>query len=518
MRRISTVLWLILAVALLLRVLGLEWRPPHHDEAVNGWFVDQMASTGYYAYDPENYHGPLHFYALYVSQAIFGTGVWQLRLPTVLVGLASILLLFQLGRMHGRMAAVWVAVAMAVSPAFLFYSRNAIHEIWQVFFLLLVVWGMAGLLRGIKRRSRLWAVAMGLAGLILTKETYVIHVGCMLLAWPTLWLWEKLLPSQSNWPPNRDEEVPGDAKPQWRRWEPWEAAGVAVFLVVVFYSGFFRNLHGLAGLWTTFAPWFETGFQAGAHEKEGHVFLGINYYWLELILFYETPAFLGLLAGLWFMARGDRWSRWLAIMAAGTLVAYTIIPYKTPWCIISILWPFYLVAAAFAAQVPRGRNLFWSLGWLAVAFSLYQSIQLNYRFYTDDRHPYVYVQTYKDINEVVNPLLELADRLPERVGVPGAVLTGDYFPFPWLLRDFRDIGYYGRTWPESLNRFDLILVEEADAELVERQLQGEFYVTPYRLRSAAPPARAYFRAQTFRLVFPERTPEFQSDSEEGDGP
>ena len=54
--------WLILGLAVFLRFFLLGIKPPHFDEGINGWFVDQMMKNGFYKYDPTNYHGPLHFY------------------------------------------------------------------------------------------------------------------------------------------------------------------------------------------------------------------------------------------------------------------------------------------------------------------------------------------------------------------------------------------------------------------------------------------------------------------------
>ncbi|PYJ72904.1 MAG: hypothetical protein DME72_07095, partial [Verrucomicrobia bacterium] len=51
--------WLILGFAVFLRFFLLGIKPPHFDEGINGWFVDQMVKNGFYRYDPTNYHGPL---------------------------------------------------------------------------------------------------------------------------------------------------------------------------------------------------------------------------------------------------------------------------------------------------------------------------------------------------------------------------------------------------------------------------------------------------------------------------
>ncbi|PYL67072.1 MAG: hypothetical protein DMF28_10005, partial [Verrucomicrobia bacterium] len=56
--------WAILGLAVFLRFFLLGIKPPHFDEGINGWFVDQVMKNGFYRYDPTNYHGPLHFYVL----------------------------------------------------------------------------------------------------------------------------------------------------------------------------------------------------------------------------------------------------------------------------------------------------------------------------------------------------------------------------------------------------------------------------------------------------------------------
>src|ERR1700720_1347883 len=56
--------WVIIGLAAFLRFFLLGIKPPHFDEGINGWFVDQIIKAGFYKYDPTNYHGPLHFYVL----------------------------------------------------------------------------------------------------------------------------------------------------------------------------------------------------------------------------------------------------------------------------------------------------------------------------------------------------------------------------------------------------------------------------------------------------------------------
>ncbi len=44
--------------------------------------------------------------------------------------------------------------------------------------------------------------------------------------------------------------------------------------------------------------------------------------------------------------------RYLAIYGVGTLMAYSIVKYKTPWCIISFIWPFLFTFGAMVTIAP----------------------------------------------------------------------------------------------------------------------------------------------------------------------
>jgi len=149
--------WLILALAAFLRFFLLGIKPPHFDEGINGWFVDQVMKNGFYRYDPTNYHGPLHFYVLLLFQSLFGRNVWALRLPVVLVSIACVWLALKFEPLVGRTVSRIAALAMAVSPGFVFYGRYAIHEVWLQFFSMMFILGHAELLvvrrRGLKRHD-----------------------------------------------------------------------------------------------------------------------------------------------------------------------------------------------------------------------------------------------------------------------------------------------------------------------------------------------------------------------------
>ena len=107
----------ILLLALALRMLWLDAKPAHFDEGVNGYWVDRMTQQGYYHYDPTNFHGPLHFYVLFVAQTLFGREVWALRLPLALASTGCVALMLAFRSHLGRPVCQVAALAMAISPA-----------------------------------------------------------------------------------------------------------------------------------------------------------------------------------------------------------------------------------------------------------------------------------------------------------------------------------------------------------------------------------------------------------------
>ena len=170
--------WAIVALGAFLRFFLLGMKPPHFDEGINGWFVDQMMKTGFYRYDPTNYHGPLHFYVLFLFADVAGAK----RLGAAPAGGAAsastcVYLTMKFEPFVGRNVSRLAAIAMAVSPGFVFYGRYSIHEVWLQLFSMFFILGLLGLWRR-GTPNYLWCAGMGLAGMILTKETYIIHLGC----------------------------------------------------------------------------------------------------------------------------------------------------------------------------------------------------------------------------------------------------------------------------------------------------------------------------------------------------
>jgi uncharacterized protein (TIGR03663 family) len=504
--------WMILGLAALLRFFLLGIKPPHFDEGINGWFVDQVMHNGFYRYDPTNYHGPLHFYVLLLSESLLGRNLWALRLPVVLVSIGCVWLTLKFEPLVGRNVSRIAALAMAVSPGFVFYGRYAIHEVWLQFFSTMFILGLLGLWKS-GRVNYLWYAGMGTAGMILTKETYAIHVVCAVLAVPFLILSIAL------------SRVP-DPKPAKQTWSWIDLALVVIvggFAYVFFYSGTFFNWSGVKGLYLAFKAWTETGAAGHGHEKAWD-------YWFKLMgpsweaggenfTGYELPMLMGLILSFivgvailfrcQFCQKFTLGVRYLAIYGVGSLIAYSIVKYKTPWCIISFGWPFLFVLGGWVLLVrPKNLRKIYVTIAILLCLSLGRSIWLNYFRCSSPTEPYAYVQTYNDIFKLTKPLLTLAKRNPAYYHLTGHLIRSSTYPLPWMLGDFDRVGYYeGGNMPANLDG-DFLLVQQDKIKQVESKLKGTYYTDTVTIRNYQDPSKLYFKAEVFKEFFPGKAPDF----------
>jgi predicted membrane-bound mannosyltransferase len=164
----------------------------------------------------------------------------------------------------------------------------------------------------------------------------------------------------------------------------------------------------------------------------------------------ELPILLvGLAGSAWAAWEGrSRFAIFAAAWATGLVLGYSIIGYKTPWLMLNWLLPYALVGGYALGRAWESPRPILRVGATAavmgaLALSLVQAVQLSFRDYDDEANAYVYVQTQRDVLDLVAWLREE----DERRGAGGAmgivVMSPDYWPLPWYLRDDPNAGFYG---------------------------------------------------------------------------
>lgn len=492
-------LLLVAAGALALRSPSLDRRPMHNDEAVNALKLQALWERGEYAYDPDEFHGPtLHYFALPFlrvsgARSVGDLSEHTLRLVTVAFGVGLILLLGLLADGLGRPATLGAAALTALSPAMVFYSRYFIHETLLVFFTLVV---LAAGWRYTQSRRVGWAVLTG-AGLGLmyaTKETFVLAVAAMGAAVVLTALWNHWLRAPSE--VRRSWLAPLLAIWNWKH--ALAAAATAMVVAVLFFSSFLSNPRGPLDAILTYLPWLK---RAGGHsphihpwwfyfERLGFFHLPKGPYWSEgLILLLALVGAVAALKRKGLAAGHTGLARFLAFYTGVLATVYSVISYKTPWCMLGFLGGMILLAGLGASALwgwvrPRGLRI--ALGALLAAGAGHlgwEAWRASFIYASDRRDPYVYAQTVPDILNLVRRVEGLAkvhsagyDMLV-KVVAPG----GDYWPLPWYLRRFRQVGWWEQL-PDDPYAPVMIVGAPFGAELDEKSNKRWLMVGLFEMR------------------------------------
>ena len=458
----------IFLIAAVLRLYDLNLVPLHHDEGVNGNFLVRLVREGAYQYDPENYHGPTLYYfsALWPwivrvlfgksAQESYGLTTFTIRMVPALFGLGTIGLIFLVRRHLGSIATLSAALLLAVSPGAVYLSRYFIHETQFVFFTFAIV---VACIYFYERRSAVYLILAAASASLLfaTKETAMISVAVLIIAFAVMLAYLRLTRGKVTTPKTKGRTQP--APGFWSRFIGELGGPIVVGICVVlsaivfaglwllFYSSFFTHPDGIAASFKTFEVWTKTGTVAHVHPFTTYV------YWLWQR---EGPLLLLGVAGAAFIVLRPKkpFALFAALWAFGLLAAYSLIPYKTPWLLLNFVVPLALVAG-YAIQIiyeldGRQFRLTGVLLLAAVAFSTYQMIDLNFLNYDNDdsRYVYVYAHTTRGMLDLVSEINRIAKQ--EKGDLTGiTIVSPDYWPLPWYLRNYSRVGYYGRLAPST---------------------------------------------------------------------
>jgi predicted membrane-bound mannosyltransferase len=418
-------------VASIFRLPLLDRRPMHADEAVLADKFGTLLAQGSYPYEPHDYHGPVLAYLAWIPAHLSGRTTYTalseatVRIAPAIAGIVLALTPLAFAPSIGAGATVWASVIIAVSPVLVYYSRYFIPEmplaLWTALLLIAIV--------------RQWWVPAGAAAalMIATKETAVLALAAAAIAYAAVY------------------------RP--RRFDYRAAAGALCALA--------------GGIWLLLAPPWHWGIliqpaaaywqraTGGAHVHRWYSYL----LWLSIT---EAPILILAAAG-W--RSGKPAVRFVAWYAAALAVFYSALPYKTPWCAVSLLYALAVLAGAGAAAL-RGRArlaaaaaVVW-LGTVAWAASV--------PFASDPRNPWAYAHTLPGVFTIRDRVAEFAHLAPEGRKVAIDVYTREnLWPLPWYLRPFPNVRWWRAVNPQD-KAAPIVLVSPA----LEPDLVRKIYEVP----------------------------------------
>jgi uncharacterized protein (TIGR03663 family) len=470
----------ILGVAALLRLLYLTQKPLHHDEGVNGMFLANLFRTGYYHYDPSNYHGPSLYYIAVLPTAInnvfhwgHGLSTFALRYVTAAFGVGIVWLMLCLRRYLGTAAALAAAAFATVSPGFVFFSRYFIHEILFVFFSLgvIVAWLWY---RDTGKPRYLMLASASAAMLFATKETWIITAAVWLIAIPCTMIYLRLRKRSDKIPRWLPDPAAVSASHGSARKLYLQAAGLFLAIAILLFSSFFTNPRGILDSVLTYTYWTKTS-QTGIYNREWSTY----FYWLWS---QEGPVMvLGALGTLLALVRARSFfAVFCAFWSMGIFAAYSLVPYKTPWLALNIILPLiimtgYLIGEAYK---PGLRAFAATIAGAAILFSLYQAIDVSFVNYDNDSscgenqcYPYIYGHTRRDFLGLVNEIDAIAAANPAKQEIGITVVSPEHWPLPWYLRDYTRVGYWGHIVDTSE---PIVIALSPQVPELERQLGNKY--------------------------------------------
>jgi uncharacterized protein (TIGR03663 family) len=432
---------LIFILALVLRFAVLDLKLLHHDEAVHAWFSYELLTKGAYAYDPM-YHGPFLYYVTAGMFALLGDTDLVARLLPALFGCLLIPLVYAIYRLGylDRKQTLIAALFIALSPNLVYFSRFLRHDIFQLFFTLLILVALLAYLnRGQLRYALLAGLAIG-GGMTLKEDMPIFLV---ILAGFALFL---LLTRQIRFPSH------------WKR-DTVLGLLLAVAFMALFYSSFGNHFEVLQTGWIrAFQHWTAMSGQCRI--------CGPPFFYILLFLLYEVPIFILAVVGtVQFVTRHLQVPSWLAIRPGGetpvttgelveksirqvrgefrpgkagwdrkelffgfcicwmlvSMAAYAYIGEKVPWLIIHQLLPMIFVSVY---MLSRKKIAFALIGCIFLALLTWQVACVP----ADVNEPIVQVQNSEDMREVMR-LIDASDVV--------VIASKDYWPLPWYYRGDR---------------------------------------------------------------------------------
>ncbi len=435
----------IFLLCVFIRVFRLEEKPMHVDEAVHAVKFGYLLENNYYRYNPVEYHGPTLNYFTLIPVWILGEKTiaevteTTLRLVPVFAGLVLLSLLLLLKNM-GKDFLLTAIILTGFSSLIVFYNRYYIQES------LLVSFSFSGLILGYKflkdkKPGLLILSSIFFALALASKETFIITVFAIIVSYFVLWFINR----------NILNVVSVNLK------TVLVFAGTFIITSLLFFASFFSNPAGAVDALLTFTNYFT---KAGSNAEHTQPF----YYYFTLVsfanidgLFYsELIIIIFFIFGLSRVftrsnssTEGIDFIKFISVVTLVLIIVYSVIPYKTPWTMMSFWQGMILIAAFGFAELKKFiPKFYWNLTVAFIAVFLFAQAYFNSVVYSSNpENPFVYSHAENDIKTVEPLLTKVTAVQNEYLNTPiyVAASNSDYWPLPWYLRKFKKI-----SWNDSI--------------------------------------------------------------------
>jgi predicted membrane-bound mannosyltransferase len=189
--------------------------------------------------------------------------------------------------------------------------------------------------------------------------------------------------------------------------------------------------------------------------------------------------------GRWLTGTRRTAACWLGFYTVVLATGYSVIPYKTPWCVLQFLIGLILLAGVGAVAMVRATPTVPLKALLAIVLAgfggqlAWQTYRTAYVLPADPVNPWVYAHTRPDIERLSQGLEQLAAAVPAGRATPVKVVWAGayYWPLPWYLRGWDHVQLWTHL-PDDARAPIVISSPGYDAELT-KQLDDTHLMTGY---------------------------------------
>jgi uncharacterized protein (TIGR03663 family) len=334
--------------------------------------------------------------------------------------------------------------------------------------------------------------------LFATKETTFITLGTMIIAIPCILIWQRIYGKR----PAEFED--GDGAITWSNFRAAAGEGTELLLLIgatmlvflyvnaLFFSSFFTYPDGIKKAFEAYAIWTQTGTKD--HTQSGFwAYLkwsfGYGQSGSKLETAVEAAVIVLAAAGTataFFLGR-NRVAMFIGLWAVGLFLAYSLIPYKTPWLALSFLLPMCLIAGYAINELinrasPALRYGGIVVGAAACVLLAYQSYRLNFVNYDNNDRTYVYAHTKREFLTMMSRIEHYATKSGKGRETVIDIVSPDYWPMVWYTNDFPKAVYHGRMIDNSNAEVIVGKKNDQDREMIARYSSKYKLVGTYPLR------------------------------------
>jgi hypothetical protein len=236
------------------------------------------------------------------------------------------------------------------------------------------------------------------------------------------------------------------------------------------------------------------------HEKE---FL----HWSKLMGQNELAILAGFALAFYYL-RKNRWIVFYGVFSFFVWLIYSLIPYKTPWCIISLLWPFAIVAGfgvdEFLKKSKRNVQALVLAGFAGLfIFESVQLYKLQFRDPIEMEHPFVYVNSTYQMKEFISKIQGMMKADPLLRERPVQIGAEESWPFPVVFSEFYTLNY--QKYPvEVMPDAIIYIVDTKEKQLFEEKLaprKAEYQNFLLETRQGRDRTLVYVKKDLFQNVF-----------------